>query len=129
MFDVLVSAITLSSIYALVALGISLTWSTLGILNLAHGAAFVSAGYGAWLTGQTISTHPLVIIIGGLATGALTGVILYFLSYLPLVDKGNFANRSLIATLALSLFATQLYLSVFGPRVKALPKIFPLTKL
>jgi branched-chain amino acid transport system permease protein len=124
MLEIVISALVLSAIYGLVAIGISVTWSTLGMLNLSHGAAFVAAGYGAWWVSENISDAPVVVAIAGLVTGALTGLVVYLLAYRPLASKPNFSNRRLIATLALSLLATQAFLSLFGPRVKAIPKLF-----
>ena len=55
-----------------------------------------------------------------MASGALIGA----LAFIPLYDKPNYPLRGLIATLAISLLGAQGLLWVFGPRVKALPKIF-----
>ena len=44
---VLVTTINLAAIYALVALGMSLTWAGLGFLNLAHGVTFGGRRCGA----------------------------------------------------------------------------------
>ena len=44
-----VSAISLGSIYLLFALGLSLTWGTIDILNFAHGAIFMFATFTAYL--------------------------------------------------------------------------------
>ena len=44
-----VTAISLASIYGLLAIGISIIWSSLGMINLAQGFIFTVSGYGAWL--------------------------------------------------------------------------------
>jgi branched-chain amino acid transport system permease protein len=91
---------------------------------MSFGFIFSFAGYGAWLVAQHISQSGVVILASGILTGALGGVIVCALAFIPLHDKPNFTIRGLIATLAISLFGTQALLWYFGPRVKNLPSIF-----
>jgi branched-chain amino acid transport system permease protein len=123
-YYVVLTTITLASIYGLLAIGISIIWSSLGMVNLAHGFTFAVSGYGAWLVAQNLSGNGAVVLIGGIITGMLSGALIGGIAFIPLYDKPNFPVRSLIATLAISLLGAQCLLWVFGPRVKALPKIF-----
>ena len=41
-------ALNLAAIYSLMAISISMIWSSIGMLNLAHGATFAVSGYAAW---------------------------------------------------------------------------------
>ena len=54
-----VYALNLASIYALMAIGVSILWSSVGLLNMAHGATFAVSGYGAWLV--TGFMKPIII--------------------------------------------------------------------
>ena len=45
----LVYALNLAAIYALMAIGVSMLWSSIGMINMAHGATFAVAGYAGWL--------------------------------------------------------------------------------
>jgi branched-chain amino acid transport system permease protein len=123
-YYLLLTAVSLASIYGLLAIGISIIWSSLGMINLAQGFTFTVAGYGAWLAAQNISTNGFVVVAAGVMTGALAGALTGLLAFIPLYDKPNFPLRSLIATLAISLMGGQALLWLFTPRVKALPKIF-----
>ncbi len=123
---VIVSAVTLASIYGLLAIGISIIWSSLGMLNMAFGFTFAAAGYGAWYAAQQFPDSAAAVLAGGILTGALVGALVCAVAFIPLHDKPNFTVRALIATLAISLLGTQALLAVFGPRVKALPKVFGL---
>ena len=118
------TTISLASIYGLLALGISIIWSSLGMINMAQGFTFAISGYGAWLVAQNLSGNGFAVVIGGVLTGALAGALVGGIAFLPLYDKPNFPLRSLIATLAISLLGGQCLLWLFGPRVKPLPKIF-----
>jgi branched-chain amino acid transport system permease protein len=57
------------------------------------------------------------------------GALIYLLAFLPIHDKPNYPVRSLIVTLAINLASVQVLLWVFGPKQKALPKIFGAGKL
>lgn len=118
------TTVTLASIYGLLALGISIIWSSLGMINMAQGFTFAVSGYGAWLVAQTISSSGIAVVVAGVLTGALAGAAIGAIAFVPLYDKPNFPLRSLIATLAISMLGGQCLLWLFGPRVKALPKIF-----
>ena len=118
------SGLQLTCIYAILAIGVSIIWSSLGMLNLAHGFTFAAAGYGAWLAGTTISKGALVVFAGGITTGALVGVVIYVVAFLYIHDKPNYSVRALIATMAVNMIGVQALMWWFGPRMKPLPKVF-----
>lgn len=121
---VITNAIVLATIYGTLAIGISITWSSLGLLNLAYGFIFAFSGYGAWLVAQYVSPWGGAVLAGGILSGALCGVLICALAFIPIHDKPNFTMRGMIATLAISLIGTQALLWWFGPRAKSLPAIF-----
>ena len=47
--SLVIYALNLAAIYALMAIGISILWSSVGMINMAHGATFAVSGYAAWL--------------------------------------------------------------------------------
>jgi branched-chain amino acid transport system permease protein len=67
---VLSNAIVIATIYGTLAIGISITWSSLGLLNLAYGFVFAFAGYGAWLVAEYISPWGGAVLAGGILAGA-----------------------------------------------------------
>ncbi|UTD26272.1 branched-chain amino acid ABC transporter permease [Bradyrhizobium sp. WD16] len=121
---ILSNAITLACVYGTLAIGISLTWSSLGLVNMAYGFIFAFAGYGAWLASALIGPYPAMVMAAGILTGALGGLIVCLLAFIPIHDKPNFPIRALIATLAISLIGNQTLLWYFGPRSKSLPRLF-----
>ncbi|WP_027173256.1 branched-chain amino acid ABC transporter permease [Methylobacterium sp. 10] len=121
---VIANAITLACIYGTLAIGISLTWSSLGLINMAYGFIFALSGYGAWLASQHIGPYTPVVMMAGILTGVLGGVFVNALAFIPIHDKPNYQLRGLIATLAISLVGNQVLLWSFGPRAKSLPQLF-----
>jgi branched-chain amino acid transport system permease protein len=118
------NTIVLACIYGTLAIGISITWSSLGLLNLSYGFIFAFAGYGAWLFAQHVSPWGPAVLAAGILSGAFGGVIICALGFIPIHDKPNFTIRGLIATLAINLIGSQFLLWWFGPRSKSLPEIF-----
>ena len=131
MIEVVISALVLASMYGLIAIGISLTWASIGMLNLAQGFIFTAGGYTAWLYAQYAEGWGLEgvglsagVLIFGMLGSALAGLFVGAIAFLPLQDRDNFRTRSLIATLAISLIGTQIWLILFGPQNKPLPPVF-----
>ena len=83
---VIINAIVLACIYGTLAISVSITWSSLGLINMSFGFIFSFAGYGAWLAAQYISPNGVVILASGVLTGALGGVIVCALAFIQLRD-------------------------------------------
>ncbi|QBF30824.1 branched-chain amino acid ABC transporter permease [Thalassococcus sp. S3] len=131
----IIYALNLAAIYALMAVGISILWSSVGIINMAHGATFAVSGYAAWVVtgaiGPLIADLPAetillaaTLVLSAVAAGAICGLVIYLLAFLPIHDKPNFPVRALIITLGLNIATVQGLLWYFGPRNQGLPKIF-----
>ena len=72
----------------------------------------------------------LILIAGaGIVAGGMAGIIVCLIVFIPLHDKPAFTSRGLIATLAISLIGSQLFLMIFGPTSKSLPDLFGRWKL
>ncbi|MFO1151705.1 MAG: branched-chain amino acid ABC transporter permease [Alsobacter sp.] len=120
----LTNAIVVASIYGLIAIAVSITWSSLGLVNLAYGFIFSFAGYSAWLVADNVSRSPFLVAPAGILGGAVAGILVCVVVFIPLHDKPAFTSRGLIATLAISLIGSQVFLMLFGPTSKSLPELF-----
>ena len=121
---ILINGIVVASIYGLIAVAVSITWSSLGLLNLGYGFIFSLAGYGAYVTSQSLSAYPPIVLLAGVLTGAVGGILICALIFIPLHEKPNFTVRGMVGTLAVSLIGSQGLLWWFGPRNKSLPEMF-----
>lgn len=99
-------------------------WSSLGLVNMAYGFIFALSGYGARLASVYLAPFPPLVMAVGILTGAIGGVFVCLVAFIPVHDKPNFPIRALIATLAISLAGNQVLLWIFGPRAKSLPQLF-----
>jgi len=120
----LMSGLQLTCIYGILAIGVSIIWSSLGMLNLAHGFTFAMSGYGAWWAATTVGNSGWIVLGAGIATGGLVGLCIYFIAFLYIYDKPNYQIRALIATMAINMIGVQTLMWQFGPRMKSLPKVF-----
>ncbi len=121
---VLVSGLVLGSLYALIASGLSLTWSTLGIFNFAHGAFMTLGAYLTW-TGAVAWGWPLPVAI--LATVLATAIIalVFGAAFVrPFIARHQGALIVMVTTLAASTIATNAAQLGWGAQIKQLPTIF-----
>lgn len=112
-----VNALSVGSIYALVALGVAIVFSILSLINFAHGEFITAAGYTMFYLGNT-DIPWLLIFPAAILAGALAAAILERLAFRPL--RGAAIATQLLASFAVS-FALQnaLQLTV-GARPKAI---------
>lgn len=124
-FEQLVNGITLGSIYAVVALGYTLVFGVLDIINMAHGEIFM---FGAFI-GMLLITRfqaPLVVAFLGaiLATGIM-GYLLERLALRPIRGKRGVSHlASLISTIGISILLENLAHHLFGAGNKSFPTPF-----
>lgn len=121
---VITNAIIVACIYGLIAVAVSITWSSLGLINLGYGFVFSFAGYCAYVVSRNVADSPVIVAAAAIIGGAVAGVAICLLVFIPLHDKPNFTTRGMIATLAISLIGSQALLMNFGPRAKSLPELF-----
>jgi branched-chain amino acid transport system permease protein len=89
MLEDLLDVAVLGSIYTLFALGMSLAWSTIGILNFAHGAIFMFSSFVAYLVVQHARLPLVALLAIGVATGAVLSALLDVLAFQPILRRAR----------------------------------------
>jgi branched-chain amino acid transport system permease protein len=126
-FQELVNGVTTGALYALVALGFSMVYGVLKLLNFAHGDLYMIGAYIGffviqWFGGSTALTIPVPLLLvimfvlaGGLVGGL--GVAIERFAYRPLRDAPRIAP--LITAIGISFFLENSALLLFGaqPRI------------
>jgi branched-chain amino acid transport system permease protein len=110
-FDQLVNGLTLGSQYALVAGGLALIFSVVGIANFAQGEFYMVAAfmiYGLESGGLQYFACCVVTLVGM----AVFGLVVYGLALRPVTGRGW--ETQLAATLAVSLLLTNLAIATLG---------------
>jgi branched-chain amino acid transport system permease protein len=113
-----VNAISLGAIYALFALGYSLAFSVLGVLNLAHSAIFAWGGFLGVLGTQVLGfSVPLAFLFAMIGCGLLS-LALEFVAFRPLRQRGAARIAQLISSIGAAILlvslAQLLYLHFFN---------------
>lgn len=99
------------SIYALIALGLTLVYGLLRILHVAHAALFTLGGYiGVLVTNQTGSLG--VAMLAAMLIAGVAGVLMYRFCYEPILQQPPFV--ALIASIGLFIASEEIYRLVFG---------------
>jgi len=99
------------SIYALIAVGLTLVYGLLRILHVAHAGLYTLGGYFSVLAFNSTGSLALSAVVAMLGVGVL-GVILYRLCYEPILDQPPFVP--LIASIGLFIAMEELYRILFG---------------
>src|ERR1700730_7533853 len=115
--------ILVGSVYGLMALGLTLIWGALRVLNLAHGALFIVGAYAALAVVTVLNLPMFVALLVGMLAAGLTGYLMHVVFIRPVLGKPGFDNATLIATVGVSIALQAAALLVFGPSVKVVPEV------
>lgn len=117
----LVNGLALGSVYALIALGYTMVYGIVRLINFAHGEVFMLGAYYGFYA--ITKLHIPFILAMPLAMGmaALTGVIIERLAYRPLRQAPRIA--ALITAIGVSLLIQNLGLKLFESRPRPYPQI------
>lgn len=85
----LVNIVSLGSIYLLFALGMSLVWGTIGILNFAHGVIFMFSAFVAHVVVADVRLPLLGLVAIGIAVGALMSLAMQVLAFQPIQRRAK----------------------------------------
>lgn len=116
-----VNGLASGSIYALIAVGYSMVYGVLELINFAHGDIFMLATFvtlGLMLAGVP---WPLAML-GGILAGAIVAVIVERLAYRPLRDADRIAPT--ITAVGAALIIQNVAILVWGPQTRPFPLPF-----
>ncbi|MCJ7529588.1 MAG: branched-chain amino acid ABC transporter permease [Anaerolineales bacterium] len=123
-FEFLISAISLGSLYALLALGLVIIYGILKMVNFAYGELIMIGGYVLYLVGSNTNLPWLIVavaaVLGAMAVSYLTELV----AFRRVREKS--LTALLITSFAVSTLLQNGALLIISPRAKAiaLPKVF-----
>lgn len=125
-----VNGVFLGSIYALFAMGYTLVFGVLDLLNLAHQAVFMLGAFTGWMLVTTFGWPLWAGVVGAIAAGAVLGLVIERVAFAPLRRRPDAHFAGLISSIALAIVLVAGALGVFGPdTVRFAPETFPGTRL
>ena len=129
--DFVVFGISQGSIYALIALGYTMVYGILRMINFAHGEIFMSGAFGGyfiatWLTGiGFMDKYPvfglIISMMFGMLVSTLIALLVERIAYRPL--RGAPRLVPLISAIGASFFLQYTFRGFFGPGVYAYPSM------
>jgi branched-chain amino acid transport system permease protein len=111
LFPAVLNGLTTGAVYALVALGLTLIYGVLHIINFAHGAALMMALYGVWFLKQFLGIDPYLALLPMVAIMFVAGYALQR-GIINRASHGKDENI-LLVTLGLSIVLENVALLVF----------------
>lgn len=120
----LANGISLGSLYALIAIGYTMVYGILKLINFAHGDIFMMAAYFAFFGVATFGLPWYFAFIIAIAMTGILGMTIEFAAYRPLRSAPKISI--LISAIGVSFLLENLAVVLFGGRPKAFPtpKIF-----
>lgn len=116
-----INGLSLGSVYALVALGYTMVYGIIKLLNFAHGDVFMVGSFTGYfiITNFGLGFFP-TLVITMLVTGVI-GVVIYQVAYRPLRKSSRIA--SLITAIGMSYLLQNGMLYIAGPQTRSFPQI------
>ncbi|MFF0218097.1 branched-chain amino acid ABC transporter permease [Streptomyces vinaceus] len=132
--DYLVPGLALGALYSVIAIGYTLVYGVLKLINFAHSEVFMLGGFGALIVLTEVAPgHPsglvsVLLVLLGLAVSGLVGAGTAFglekVAYRPLRKRNAPALIFLISAIGASFFLYNLAGKLFGRDPKAMPALF-----
>lgn len=120
-----INALTLGSLYALIAIGLAITFSILDVVNFAQGSLVMWGAYLGVVFAVGLGLGLWVPMLGSMFLVGLLGMLLERTALQPLRVRNAPPIAALLATLGAATILDHLILIVFGPDTRAFPSPFP----
>jgi branched-chain amino acid transport system permease protein len=120
-----INALTLGSLYALIAIGLAITFSILDVVNFAQGSLVMWGAYLGAFFAVGLGLGLWVPMLASMFLVGLLGMALERAALQPLRIRNAPPIAALLATLGAATILDHLILIVFGPDTRAFPSPFP----
>ena len=123
-FQQLINGLNLGSAYAVIAIGYTLVFGVLNIINMAHGEIFMFGAFIGLILVTEAGANIFTALIGAMIGGAILGFLLEYLALRPLRRRKVTHLAPLISTIGVSIFLESLALKIWGPQTQSFPPQF-----
>jgi branched-chain amino acid transport system permease protein len=126
-----INGITLGSIYGLIAIGYTMVFGIIGMVNFAHGDVFMVSAFIAliafliltsWIGIGSVVAALLIVLVVSMVLTALLNWAIERVAYRPL--RGSFRLAPLISAIGMSILLMNFVQVAQGPRNKSIPPLF-----
>jgi branched-chain amino acid transport system permease protein len=123
MEQILANGLYLGAQYALIALGLTLIFSLMNVLNFAHGQMYV---FGGFVTYTVVAQLGLPFIVGLIASAlvlAVMGALIEVFLFRPVIRKSKRDESTMLLAAGIAFFLDAVILLLFGEKQRGVPKI------
>jgi branched-chain amino acid transport system permease protein len=126
----IINGVTLGAIYGLIAIGYTMVFGIIGMVNFAHGDVFMVSAFialitflivTAWLGIGSVVAALLIVLVVAMALTSLVNWTIERFAYRPL--RGSFRLAPLISAIGMSIFLMNFVQVAQGPRNKSIPPL------
>lgn len=115
----LINGLQSGSIYALVALGYSMVYGIIMLLNFAHGDIIMVGAYIVWLMMARFALNPIIALLAAIVGCTALGVVIEKAAYKPLRSSPRISL--LITAIGISYFLENAAQLIFGANARVIP--------
>ena len=123
MVQVLVNGLYLGAQYALIALGLTLIFSLMNVLNFAHGQMYVLGGFITYTVYAQLDLPFVVALIASGVTLAIVGAIIEKFLFRTVIKRSSRDESTMLLAAAVAFFFDAAILLLFGEKQRGVPKI------
>lgn len=123
MEQIIVNGLYLGAQYALIALGLTLIFSLMNVLNFAHGQMYVLGGF---VTYTAVAQFKLPFVVGlflSAAVLAVVGALVEKFLFRPVIKKSQREESTMLLAAGIAFFLDAVILLLFGEKQRGVPKI------
>ena len=114
----LVNALSLGGIYALLALGLAIVFSIMGMVNFAHGEIMTLGGYAMWVATAVFGMPLPLVLAAALLTSMTAAVVMERVAFRPV--RGSSGATMLLTSFAVSIILQVTFQNLISPRPRGI---------
>ena len=116
------NALSFGAEYALIALGLAIVFSIMGLVNFAHGEVIAIGGYSMMVMAAIAFKNPIIIIVGAIFASVIMAIFLERIAFRPV--RYADATTGLLTAFGVSLILQNLFLLLVSPRPIAVTSMY-----
>jgi len=117
----LVNGLTIGSIYAMVALGYTLAYGILGLINFAHGDVYMVGAFIAYFCVSILKLNIYISFILALVFSGILGAVIEFTAFRSI--RNGSRSSQLISAIGVSIILQNVVMLTMGSNTKPFPKV------
>ena len=123
MVQVLINGLYLGAQYALIALGLTLIFALMNVLNFAHGQMYVIGGFITYVVYAQLGLPFIVAVVAAGASLAIIGALVELLLFRTVIKRSHREESTMLLAAAVAFLFDAVILLVFGEKQRGVPKI------